>query len=59
MTEEETIKLAEKLLVASYAAPWTANHTAEQSVLYAFDQAYAFRNAVNKLKAKEEPQQTP
>lgn len=57
MTEEETIKLAESLLIASYGAQWGSSHTAEKLTSYALEQAYSFRDAVNKRKEEAETQQ--
>ena len=59
MTEEETIKLAEKLLIAGYGAMWSANSCAEKHSTYALEQAYSFRDAVNKRKEEAETQQNP
>ena len=57
MTEEETIKLAEKLLIAGYASEWSSSHAAEKLTSYALEQAYSFRDAVNKRKEEAETQQ--
>lgn len=59
MTEEETIKLAKELLIASYSAQWGASNTAETLTSYALEQAYSFRDAVNKCKEEAETQQNP
>jgi ABC-type cobalamin transport system ATPase subunit len=59
MTEEETIKLAEKLLIASYGAQWGSGHTAESLTEHALEQAYSFRDEVNKRKEEAETQQNP
>ena len=59
MTEEETIKLAEKLLIASYGAQWGSSHPADTLTTYALEQAYSFRDAVNKRKKEAETQQNP
>jgi len=57
MTEEEAIKLAESLLIAGYMTEWASGHTAEKLTSYALEQAYSFRDAVNKRKEEAETQQ--
>lgn len=59
MTEEETIKLAEKILIAHCSTEWSGNTDTDKLTEIALEQAESFRDAVNKLQAKEEPQQTP
>lgn len=51
---EETIKLAEKLLIASYGAEWAAGHPADKLTAYALEQAESFRDAIASQETKTE-----
>ena len=52
--DEETIKLAEKLLIASYGAEWAAGHPADKLTAYALEQAESFWDAVASQETKTE-----
>lgn len=51
---EETIKLAEKLLIASYGAEWSSGHPADKLTAYALEQAESFRDAIASQETKTE-----
>lgn len=51
---EETIKLAEKLLIASYGAQWAADFSPESLAACAIKQAQEFRNAIASQETKTE-----
>jgi hypothetical protein len=53
-TDDKTVKLAEKILIAICSTEWAGGIAADRLAVYALEQAESFRNAVNNTSDKQQ-----